>query len=36
MIRQMSLSEAELASRIQGHDQWAAKPFPELFNANAL
>ena len=35
-IKRMSLNEAELAARIQRHDEWAAKNFPELYNANAL
>jgi hypothetical protein len=35
-VRQMSLNEAELAARIQRHDEWAARNFPELYNAEAL
>ena len=35
-VRQMSLNEAELAARIQRHDEWAARNFPELNNADAL
>jgi hypothetical protein len=35
-VRQMSLNEAELAARIQRHDEWATRNFPELSNADAL
>jgi hypothetical protein len=35
-VRSMSLSEAELTAQIQRHDQWAARNFPELQDANAL
>jgi hypothetical protein len=35
-VRQMSLNEAELAARIQRHDEWAARNFPELYNEEAL
>src|SRR5262249_25844926 len=34
--RRMSLNEVELAAQIQRHDEWAARNFPELYNANAL
>jgi len=35
-VRRMSLNEVELAAQIQRHDEWAARNFPELYNANAL
>jgi hypothetical protein len=35
-VQRMSLNEAELAARIQRHDEWAARNFPELNNADAL
>jgi hypothetical protein len=35
-VQRMSLSEAELVSQIQRHDQWAVRAFPELNNPEAL